>query len=330
MQRILQPGEIEALDGISFPRIILPQPAMLFQDRAARLLQLAEGNPIADYLRFTAQLVLAQQQVCKDLPTPKPLSKTSIEQANANGMPLLSKAEALPSTWPQTLRRLVDTLIATHQQSTAEKPSALPPSLIPALQQLHAKNDEALIALAKQVLADNVGRDELATAPIVMASLQVQFAHIAAHIPEQAVPYAEPAAICPICGSAPVASVLRIGARVAGHRYLHCSLCCSEWHMVRVKCSHCESTKGISYQGIQGQEGKTDSQGKEVKDQVVLAETCDECHTYRKLVNQEKSPYAEPLADDLATLMLDLLMGETDFVRASDNPLLLIEKPLAV
>ena len=46
MQRILQPGEIEALDHTSFPRVLLPVPASLFAERAARLRQLANGNPI--------------------------------------------------------------------------------------------------------------------------------------------------------------------------------------------------------------------------------------------------------------------------------------------
>ncbi len=55
-----------------------------------------------------------------------------------------------------------------------------------------------------------------------------------------------------------------------------------------------------------------------------MAESCDECGTYRKVVSQEKDPLAEPLADDLASLMLDLLMGETKFQRASPNPLLYV------
>ena len=80
--------------------------------------------------------------------------------------------------------------------------------------------------------------------------------------------------------------------------------------MVRIKCTHCESTKGVRYQQV------------EDSGDVVVAETCDVCHTYRKLANQEKDPLAEPLADDLATLMLDLLMSETEFARASMNPLL--------
>ena len=127
------------------------------------------------------------------------------------------------------------------------------------------------------------------------------------------IPLTDPATICPVCASEPVASVVRIGGQSAGHRYLHCGTCCTEWHMVRVKCSHCESTKGIHYETIEGS-----------KD-VVTAETCDECGTYRKVVNQEKDPFAEPLADDLASLMLDLLMSEqTRFQRASANPLLYV------
>ena len=82
---------------------------------------------------------------------------------------------------------------------------------------------------------------------------------------------------------------------------------------MRVKCSHCESTRGVRYRGIEGQPA-------------VLAETCDSCHTYRKQVDQEKDPLAEPLADDLATLALDLLLSDTPYLRASGNPLLALPR----
>ena len=58
---------------------------------------------------------------------------------------------------------------------------------------------------------------------------------------------------------------------------------------------------------------------------VITAETCDQCGTYRKVINQEKDPLAEPLADDLASLTMDLLMSEsTRFQRSSANPLLFV------
>jgi FdhE protein len=188
---------------------------------------------------------------------------------------------------------------------------------------LAATDDATLGALARRALRGDIDREDLAAAPLVMAALQVGFAARAAAVDERSVPFTEPATVCPVCGSAPVASVLRIGGEAGGHRYLHCGVCATEWHMVRVKCSHCESTRGVRYQGVE-------SSGGQVSDQVVLAETCDQCHTYRKLVNQEKDPYAEPLADDLASLMLDLLMGDTEFSRASGNPLLVIEKPAVI
>jgi FdhE protein len=80
--------------------------------------------------------------------------------------------------------------------------------------------------------------------------------------------------------------------------------------VVRVKCTNCDSTKGIAYHGIDG--------GSEA----LKAESCDECRTYRKIGYQEKDYDFEPLADDLASLTLDLLMNEAGYRRSSPNPLL--------
>ena len=69
MQRILQSGEIETLDRTHFQRIVLPNPASLFAERAARVRQLAEGNPIADYLHFMAKIIDAQHAAAATLST---------------------------------------------------------------------------------------------------------------------------------------------------------------------------------------------------------------------------------------------------------------------
>ncbi|MFP3741236.1 formate dehydrogenase accessory protein FdhE, partial [Burkholderia sp. SIMBA_019] len=50
------------------------------------------------------------------------------------------------------------------------------------------------------------------------------------------------------------------------------------------------------------------------------AESCDECHTYRKIGYQSKDYDFDPFADDLASLTLDLLMGEEGYRRASPHP----------
>ena len=151
-------------------------------------------------------------------------------------------------------------------------------------------------------------------APFIMAALQVywvrlvsslSFATVAEHVGNVDMP-----GVCPVCGSFPVASVVRTDKAYQGYRYLQCALCASEWHLVRIKCSHCESTEGIHYHSIEG--GPS----------AVRAEACDRCRAYRKICYQEQDMGVEPLADDLGTVALDLLMSQEGFHRASGKPLL--------
>jgi FdhE protein len=80
--------------------------------------------------------------------------------------------------------------------------------------------------------------------------------------------------------------------------------------MVRITCSQCQANEGIAYHSIEGGPA------------AVRAESCGQCHTYRKILYQEQDPEVEPVADDLASLALDLLMTEAGFHRGSGNPLL--------
>ena len=41
-----------------------------------------------------------------------------------------------------------------------------------------------------------------------------------------------------------------------------------------------------------------------------VAETCGSCESYLKMMFQEKDPYVEPVADDLASIFLDIEMEE--------------------
>ena len=77
-----------------------------------------------------------------------------------------------------------------------------------------------------------------------------------------------------------------------------------------MKCSHCATTKGIAYHYIEG--------GRDG----VKAEACDGCRSYRKIFYQDKDPFMEPVADDLGSLALDMLMGEEGYARRSGSPLL--------
>ena len=74
-----------------------------------------------------------------------------------------------------------------------------------------------------------------------------------------------------------------------GARYCACSLCGTLWNYVRIKCTLCGSTEGISY---------LRSRRRRRHDQ---AETCDNCHGYVKILHQQKDPALDPVADDVAS-----------------------------
>lgn len=304
LQRILPRGEIEALDHNTIPRIQLPARESVFATRAARLRQLAVDSPVADYLLLMARLVDAQQNALRGCNAP-PASEDRIALAQAHGMPPL-QAVGWPRDplWRDILRQLVDE-VAGGQDLPAE---AL--EVCAALRRALDEDTESLEDLAEAVLSEQHRGVDGAAAPFVMAALQVYWTDLASRFDEKQLPVASPFGVCPVCASLPVASVVRVGGQFEGYRYLCCSLCATQWHMVRVKCSHCEDVESVAYQAI---EGRTPA---------IKAETCDHCHTYRKIFYQDKDLHVEPVADDLASLMLDVLVGEAGYSRASGNPLL--------
>lgn len=304
LQRILPRGEIEALDHNTIPRIQLPARDSVFATRAARLRQLAVDSPVADYLLLMARLVDAQQNALRGCNAP-PASEDRIALAQAHGMPPL-QAVGWPRDplWRDILRQLVDE-VAGGQDVPAE---AL--EVCSALRRALDEDTESLEDLAEAVLSEQHRGVDGAAAPFVMAALQVYWTDLASRFDEKQLPVASPFGVCPVCASLPVASVVRVGGQFEGYRYLCCSLCATQWHMVRVKCSHCEDVESVAYQAIEG------------RAPAIKAETCDRCHTYRKIFYQDKDLHVEPVADDLASLMLDVLVGEVGYSRASGNPLL--------
>lgn len=304
LQRILPRGEIEALDHNSIPRIKLPERESVFAVRAARLRQLAADSPVADYLLLMARLVDAQQRALAHCHAPE-ATEDRISLAQAHGMPPL-QAVGWPRDplWRKILEQLLDD-VAGGQDVPAEAVE-----VCAALRRALADDPESVEDLADAVLAEQDQGVDGAAAPFVMAALQVYWTDLASRFDEKQLPVASPFGVCPVCASLPVASVVRVGGQFEGYRYLCCSLCATQWHMVRVKCSHCEDVESVAYQAIEG------------RSEAIKAETCDHCHTYRKIFYQDKDLNVEPVADDLASLMLDVLVGEAGYSRASGNPLL--------
>ena len=309
MQRVLDPAQIEAFAQRTIPRIRLPDPASIFSRRAARLRKLSEGHAVGDYLRLMAALADAQQRALDALMGDGLAADSGDERlrmAGEHGMPpLQADGWPLDSHWRTVLFGLCDAIASTPGfpsvvAATCDRIRTLPVELL---------EEQARLLLS----AVSTGVDAQA-APFIMAALQVSWTRMVCSFNHDEVAErlggVDVPGVCPVCGTLPVASVVRAEKAYQGYRYLHCALCATEWHLVRIKCSHCESTAGIHYHTIEG--GST----------AIRAESCDQCRTYRKICYQEHDMEVEPLADDLGSLALDLLMTEAGFHRGSGNPLL--------
>jgi len=283
------------------PFAVLPDPSSLFLGRSKRLATLAPKHELEPYLRFLALVTRAQHDVQADLPPPVLPSFERIGQALQHGMPPVSRALCEPD---DTMQATIDRLLA--QLANAELPEATDK----AVRAIRAASPDQRRRMATAALEDAAPADNPAERALVAAGLQVHFARLAAMLnADDLKPVADGA--CPVCGSAPMTSSVVGWPKAHSTRFCTCSLCGTMWNVVRVKCVLCSSTEGIRYHSI---EGKPDT---------VKAETCDSCRAYVKILYQVNDPVLEPMADDVATLGLDMLMAKDGWKRAGQNPFLL-------
>lgn len=313
----LTPEEIVLRAGQQVPYVRMPQRGVLFAEREMRLRQLAVSHAMRDYLLFVAEIAHAQHALLQDYPeTDLPDAAQLTAASKAGQAPLPATLWRRHPAWREGLRRMLDTMLPRLDDS----PAGL------AVRNLHAQDGDALEQQADRLLNGMMFGLDMAAAPLVAGALQAYWTHMVTALHERSgldrqPPFARTmdATMCPCCGSHPTASILRIGAESAGHRYLHCSLCSAQWHMVRIKCARCQSTKGIKYQSLAP---LTHAEGDPLKS-VVQAETCDECGHYLKIMHMERDPNTEPVADDLASVALDMLLSEAGMSRHGVNPMLL-------
>jgi FdhE protein len=322
--RLLSPEEIAVRAGQQVPFLRVPERATVYAEREARLRRLAAGHPMRDYLEFVAELARVQQALLADpvaVPLPEP---QALDEAARAGRPPLPAADwPRDPVWRRGWRRLVEEVAARLPAGTVHE-------RVRALQRL---DDDELERQADRLVGGVMFGLDLAAAPFVAAALQVHWTRLVVATQEQRGTDRVPAfgrtddpGTCPCCGSRPTASIVRIGGQTPGQRYLHCSLCAAQWHMVRIKCTHCFGTGGIAYRSLEPQPGE---RALPAGSACVQAETCDACGHYLKIVDMGKDPHAEPVADDLASLTLDLLVAETGMQRHGVNLLLLFGDPEA-
>ncbi len=304
-QKILQPGEIGQNEP--FPSVVLPTDPQLFANRARRFEHLARDGALAPLLRAMSQIAHAQQQAHSSRQA-EPVNDALLTASREHAMPPLSFQAERDPAWQKDL----DVILAALSQCGE-------PVLEDAARQLQAIDTDGREAIADAVFGGGIagGDPELhaVLSPLVGAALQVWWTRQAGSLKADDVPLAGTSTVCPCCGSRPVASVIEMSPSQHSLRYLHCSLCSTQWHMVRVTCSACESTKDIAYYSLNGIEANKPS----TKVAFARAEACDNCHSYLKIFTREKEPMMDVQADDLATLTLDMLVDEAGYLRSGPN-----------
>ena len=285
------------------PHVIAPDATTIFSTRAQRFDQLAEGHSLSDWLRFLAAITRAQHDALQALPALLLPDAAQLARAREHRMPPLPA-----QSWPRH-----PAWRGSLQQIAAAVAEAAPQAARQDLARLAGFDAERIEALAERVLHTELYGEDAGLMPYVAAALQVLWTAAAARLGVSEITLLDVPGVCPCCGFLPVASVVRGGGEVGNLRYLHCALCNTEWNLVRIKCAACDATEGISYRHLETEGVNTAG--------AVRAETCEACKSYLKIVYAEKDA-VDPVADDLATLALDILVDEAGYSRSGPNLLL--------
>ncbi len=305
--------------GIMHPPEVRLPTGDLFARRARRLETLAERHPpLGEFLAFMARLAAAQQAALeRGTPRWQP-APGAFDLALAHGMPPLNAQALLDDIdLPGELEALLAAL--ELHVGDAQRP------LIVALRQI---TPDALRQLAAQVLAGEPGEPDMrGLMPLVAAALQVAWQRLLPTLPQAPErPRGELRALCPCCGSPPVASLVESDPQSSGVRYLQCGLCTTQWYFERSLCTLCEQSGKLAYLRLAPDAEDGGDAGDDSTADVAQAEACGDCGSYLKLFSRALDAEAEPLADDLASLALDLLLGEeARYRRSGFNPLLIVE-----
>ena len=303
MTELRAPGHdpIPIGEVVKAPFARLPDPLAMFAGRSQRLRALAEGHTLRPYLLFLAELSDGQHRLQPGLPEAQLPSADALARSRQHRMPPLDRARftsdaAMEAVWHH--------LIATADSI------AMPDAARLALARVKSATGADQAAMMSAVLSNAIPVDTLADHVFVAAALQVHFARLAARLDAGAlVPVGDGA--CPACGGPLVSSMIVGWSGAQSARFCACSLCGTLWNYPRVRCTLCGATKGIAYQEIA--DGPAS----------VKAETCESCRGYVKILHQHKEPTLDPVADDVATLALDLLLRDLGYRRGAVNPFLL-------
>ncbi|KQN48652.1 formate dehydrogenase accessory protein FdhE [Pseudomonas sp. Leaf48] len=303
MATILEPGQIEA--AASSPPFLYLPPHNLFSLRAMRLEHLAEGHALADYLLLIAGVCRTQQRVLDDPPLSEPLDRQRIDLCQQHGLPpFAADSLAREDDWQLYLDAFLQHYAVPEQPAVAD-----------AVATIRAANSGQRRAWAVALVSGQFSMVPAALVPFLGAALQTAWSHWLLSTPDLKLTPGDSLSQCPACGSPAMAGVIRHRGKHNGLRYLACSLCACEWHVVRVKCVYCEQSKGLEYLSLEDE--------RHAANQAPLrAEMCPGCNSYLKLLYLENDADAEPLSADLSSLLLDMRLAQDGYQRLAPNLML--------
>jgi len=310
------------------PTVVTPDLATMFARRARRFRELAPDHQLAPWLLFLGDLSEAQDAIQIGLPSPRLPDAGTIVRSIAGGMPVLPRTPfEVDPVVVETIERLLDRAdrIAMPDPARAalQRLREVVDGKVPSLDAMAGRDPAisrgtvlevtaasspvmTLPGCIDAVLTDSIPVDAIAEHVFIGAALQVHFARAAALLDASRLNFIGDG-VCPVCGAPPATSGIVGWGGADRTRFCTCSLCGTRWNAVRVKCLTCSSTKGIHYQSIKG-----------LAD-TIKAECCDECRTFVKILAEDEDPSLEPIADDVASLGLDLLVLESGYRRAGVN-----------
>jgi FdhE protein len=165
----LEKSEKRATDMI--PPLLFPG-SKIYNRRAERLRELAENNPLGDYLRFAALIAHAQEVVLYDHPLQMDLT-ARIKEANDQGKPPLD-IHVLPRDkhWHKLLHSLIAEL----------KPEMSGPALA-VIENLEKASEQELELMASALFASDFASVSSDKAPFIWAALSLYWAQMASLIP---------------------------------------------------------------------------------------------------------------------------------------------------
>jgi FdhE protein len=279
----------------------------VFAERQMRLRQLASGHAMGDFLRFMADLARAQQAALLRFPAVACPTRRADRAPASAGLPPLPAADwpRDPAAWRGELRRM-----AADLRGTA------PEGVRAALDVLDRASDDDLEQQADCLLTGVMKGLDLATRPSSRRHCRSTGRTWCCPRDQRS------------DGSGPALRPHRRRDRVPvlrqpAHRQHHAqqrrvarasatctaALCSLQWHMVRIKCPHCLSIKSLAYQSLDAA-GARRRRPRARRQGSRAGRDLRRLRHYLKIMHTDRDPFVDPVADDLASVTLDLLVSE--------------------